>query len=72
MVVRLLSKAISRILAEVHVLSKGIILELISSLKNIRLKNLRGFIHPQNFFNNFQATVRFVASIVPFFTNDRV
>ena len=35
MVVRLLSKA--RILAELHVLSKAIILELISSFKSIRL-----------------------------------
>ena len=42
--VRLLSKAVSRILEELHVLSKGIIFELISSSKLIRLINFRGFI----------------------------
>ena len=49
MVVRLLSKAVSRILAELHVLSKGIILGLISSFKNIFLINFRGFINPRKF-----------------------
>ena len=52
MVVTLLSKAVSRILSELHVqvLSKGIILELISSFKNICLINFRCFIDPQKFF----------------------
>ena len=47
MIVRLLSKAASRILAELRVLSKDINLELISSLKYI----FCGFIDPQKFFN---------------------
>ena len=55
MVVGLLSKA-SGIKdtrrTTVQVLSKGIILELISSFKNIRLIIFCGFIDPQNFFNN--------------------
>ena len=46
------SKAVSRILAELHVLSNGIVVELISSFKNTRLQNRRGFIDPQNFFSN--------------------
>ena len=45
-----LSKAVSRILAEVQVLSKGISLELISSFKNIRLINFRGFHQPTKIF----------------------
>ena len=46
-----LSKAVSRILEEVQVLSKGIIsLELISSFKNIRLINFRGFHQPTKIF----------------------
>ena len=52
MVVRVLSEAVSRILAELHVLSKGIILELILSFKNICLINVRGFIDPRKFLNS--------------------
>ena len=50
-VVKFLSKAVSRILAELHVLSKSIILELIS-FKNICLLNFCGFINPRDFFND--------------------
>ena len=65
MVVRHLPKAVSRIsslllrrggrttqeVEELQVLSNGIILKLISSLKN-RLINFCGFIHPRKFFND--------------------
>ena len=58
-VVRLLSKAVSRMMAELHVLSKGISLELISSFKYIHLMIFCGFISPQKLFNNknFQTVV---------------
>ena len=51
-VVRLLFKAVSRILGELHVLRKGIILELILSFENICLIIFCGFINPQKFFNS--------------------
>ena len=68
MVVRLLSKAVSRILAELHVLSKGIILELISSFKIFGCKIVVVSSTHEIFSATkiFQATVRSVASIVPF------
>ena len=50
--VRLLSKAVSRIVAELYVLSKGIILELISSFRNACLINFCGFIKARKFFGD--------------------
>ena len=52
MVVRLLSKAVSRILEELHVLSKGIILGLISSFKTIHFINFHGYIDQRKLLTN--------------------
>ena len=52
LVVTLLFKELSRILDELHALSKGINLELILSFNNICLTNFHGFNDPQNSFNN--------------------
>ena len=49
-VVRLLSKAVSRILAELHVLSKGIIFEIILPFKSIGLRNFLWFHRPRKIF----------------------
>ena len=51
-VVRLLSKTVSKLLAEVHALKKGTTFELNSSFKNTRLINFHGFIDQRKFYNN--------------------
>ena len=48
-IVWLLFKAVWRILAKLHLLNKGIILELISFLKYNRLIIIHGFMDPRNF-----------------------
>ena len=53
-VVRLSFKALSRIPAELHVLSKGIIIQLILSFEKYSLINFRGFIDPQKFFETWK------------------
>ena len=58
-IVRLSSKEVSRVLAELHVLSKGVIIELISSFKNIRLLNFCGFIDSQKIFNSEKSRLRY-------------
>ena len=60
---------LSRILEILHVLSKGVIVELISSFTNNCLKTLCAVSSTHEIFSAakiFQASVRSVASIVPF------
>ena len=52
MIARLFSKAVLRILPELHVLSNGSIIELISSFKDIRLIIFCSFIKLQKFFHD--------------------
>ena len=60
-VIRLFSQTVSRILAELEVLSMGIIHKQISSFQNIYLINFCGFTDPENFLTtiHFQTTIHY-------------